>query len=279
LDRNDTMPSVPMDAVLRMMPIRASLRSTTTSGYPTFALMTPPRLRSASVSQAKEYRQHRFQPPPGATELILVRHGESAAAVDGQSFDLVDGHGDPPLSPDGRDQAARVCARLGTERIDAIYVTTLRRTSETAAALAELLGLTPIVEPDLREVYLGEWEGGEFRKRVAEMDPIAVRMITEERWDVIPGGEPATDFTARVRGAVERIAAAHPDQRVAVFAHGGVIGEVFAQAAGSRPWAFNGSDNASISHLVVTPQRWVVRRFNDTSHLETALTTSAEAPT
>jgi probable phosphoglycerate mutase len=233
----------------------------------------------ALVTEPRSYRQHRFQAPPGATELILVRHGESQPAVDGEPFELVDGHGDPALSPEGREQAARVCARLGTERIDAIYVTTLRRTSETASALAELLGLTPIVEPDLREVYLGEWEGGQFRKRIAELDPIAVRMIEEERWDVIPGAEPGPEFSARVRGAVERIAAAHPDQRVAVFAHGGTIGEIFAQAASSRPWAFSAADNASISHLVVTPPRWIVRRFNDTSHLETALTAEAEPPT
>jgi probable phosphoglycerate mutase len=231
------------------------------------------------VTEPRTYRQHRFTAPPGATELILVRHGESQPAVDGQPFELVDGHGDPALSPEGQEQAARVCARLGTERIDAIYVTTLRRTSETAADLAELLGLEPIVEGDLREVHLGEWEGGQFRRRMAEMDPIAVRMVKEERWDVIPGAEPAADFAARVRAAVERIAAAHPDQRVAVFAHGGTIGEILAQATGSRPWAFASADNASISHLVVTPQRWVLRRFNDTSHLESALTTAAEPPT
>lgn len=231
------------------------------------------------MTEPRAYRQPRFQAPPGATELILVRHGESQPAVDGQPFDLVDGHGDPALSPEGEEQAAKVCARLATERIDAIYVTNLRRTHQTAAALAELLGLTPIVEPDLREVYLGEWEGGQFRRRVAELDPIAVRMFEEERWDVIPGAEPGAEFAARVRGAVERIAAAHPDQRVAVFAHGGTIGEIFAQAARSRPWAFSAADNASISHLVVTPQRWVVRRFNDTSHLESALTAAAEPPT
>jgi probable phosphoglycerate mutase len=231
------------------------------------------------VSQPTEYRQPRFQRPPGATELVLVRHGESAPAVPGEPFELVDGHGDPALSPEGRIQAAQVCARLAGEHIDAIYVTTLRRTHETAAALASALGITPAVEPDLREVYLGEWEGGEFRSRVANLDPIAVRMWTEERWDVIPGAEPAADFAARVRGAIERIAAAHPDQRVAVFAHGGVIGEIFAQAAGSRPFAFGGADNASISHLVVTDRGWVVRRFNDTTHLEEELTTEAEPPT
>jgi len=231
------------------------------------------------VTESRSYRQLRFSAPPGSTELILVRHGESQPAVDDEPFELVDGHGDPALSPEGREQAARVCARLATERIDAIYVTNLRRTQETASALAELLGLTPIVERDLREVYLGEWEGGQFRRRVAELDPIAVRMVEEERWDVIPGAEPATVFSARVRAAVERIAAAHPDERVAVFAHGGTIGEILAQAAQSRPWAFSSADNASISHLVVTPQRWNVRRFNDTSHLEAALTTQAEPPT
>ncbi len=231
------------------------------------------------MTAPRTFRQHRFQAPPGATELVLVRHGESQPAIDGQPFDLVDGHGDPALSPEGQEQAARVCARLATERIDAIYVTNLRRTLETAAALADRLRIAPIVEPDLREVYLGEWEGGQFRRRVADRDPIAVRMFEEERWDVIPGAEPGHEFAGRVRRGVERIVAAHPDRRVAVFAHGGTIGEILAQAARSRSWAFSGADNASISHLVVSNQTWSIRRFNDTSHLETALTIAGEPPT
>ena len=41
-----------------------------------------------------------------------------------------------------------------------------------------------------------------------------------------------------------------------------------AEASGSRPFAFLGADNASISHLViVTPQVLLIRRFNDTAHL------------
>jgi probable phosphoglycerate mutase len=104
-------------------------------------------------------------------------------------------------------------------------------------------------------------------------------MITEERWDVIPNAEPADEFAARARRAVERIAAAHPDQRVAVFAHGGIIGQILSMATGSRPFALGGSDNAAISHLVVVDGRWILRRFNDTSHLETELTTEAEPPT
>ena len=121
---------------------------------------------------------------------------------------------------------------------------------------------------DLREVDLGEWEGGVLRQKTAAGDPLLARMFTEQRWDVIPGAEPAERFSARVRGAIERIAAAHADQRVVVFAHGGVIGEALALASGARPFTFVGCDNGSISHLVVGPDRWTVRRVNDTAHLD-----------
>ena len=201
-------------------------------------------------------------------ELLLVRHGESEAYVDGQLFDLVDGQGDPPLSADGQEQARRVGERLAAEHIDAIYVSTLRRTGQTAAPLAAQAGLQARIEPDLREVHLGDWEGGIFRKMVAENHPIMQRVGTEERWDLIPGAEPAADFTARVRGVITRMAASHPGERVAAFTHGGFIGQALAQASGSRPFAFTGAANASISRLVITDQMWIVRGYNETAHLD-----------
>lgn len=208
-----------------------------------------------------------------------MRHGESAPAVEGESFDLVDGHGDPPLHPAGREQAQRVADRLAAEPLEALYVTTLRRTTETAAPLAARLGLTPTVEPDLREVFLGEWEGGLLRQRVSEQHPIALRIVAEERWDVIPGAEPNDRLHARVRRSLAAIAARHPDQLVAVFTHGGVIAALLAMATGSRPFAFTGADNASISHVVVAGDKWVLRRFNDTSHLSPRFSVAARPPT
>ena len=215
--------------------------------------------------------QRRYEVPPGATDLLLIRHGASAPYVDGNAFDLVDGHGDPPLSADGVGQAEFVCARLAAAGVNAIYISTLRRTAETAAPLAARLGLTVHVDADLREVHLGEWEGGIFRKNVADGHPIAVRMLAEERWDVIPGAESSETLASRVRAAVERIAAAHPGQRVAAFTHGGVIGQALALASGSRPFAFLGAENASISRLVISGDRWIVRGFNDTAHLDAVL--------
>lgn len=214
------------------------------------------------------YPQRRFQIPPDGVELVLVRHGQSQAYQDGETFPLVDGHGDPPLSAHGEMQAKLVCARLATEGIDAIYVTTLRRTAQTAAPLARQCRLEMRVEPDLREVYLGEWEGGLYRKMVADGHPIAQRVFAEERWDVIPGGEGLEAFADRVRSGFERVVAAHRGQRVAVFTHGGVIGQAIALASGSRTFAFTSADNASISRIAVFGERWLVRAFNDASHLE-----------
>jgi probable phosphoglycerate mutase len=220
------------------------------------------------MPESSSYPQRKFQLPPEAVEFVLVRHGQSEAYLDGVSFPLIDGHGDPPLSAAGRQQARLVCARLAVAGVDAIYVTTLRRTAETAAPLAEFLGLKMGVEASLREVYLGEWEGGLFRKMVADGHPTALRMMAEERWDVIPGAEGAAEFADRVRSGLGRLAANHPGERVAIFTHGGVIGQALALASGSRPFAFTAAENSSISRIVVFGDRWIVRAFNDTSHLD-----------
>ncbi|WP_394362673.1 histidine phosphatase family protein [Amycolatopsis sp. SB7-3] len=223
----------------------------------------------STPEQEVEYRQHRFSPPPGATEIFLVRHGESAPAKGDNPFELVDGQADPDLAPEGRDHAERVGRRLADERISALYVTTLRRTPQTAAPLAAKLGLTPKVEPDLREIHLGDWENGLFRRYTHEGHPIVEELWREQRWDVIPGAETMESFGGRIKAAIGRLAAANPDRRIAVFTHGGVIGEVFAQASGAtNRFAFLGADNGSISHLVVSGENWMVRRFNDTSHLQ-----------
>jgi probable phosphoglycerate mutase len=231
-----------------------------------------------TVTSTRKFPQSRFSPPPGATEILLVRHGESAPHVEGESFDLVDGHGDPPLAPGGWEQAKLAAQRLidTGERIAAVYVTTLQRTHQTAEPLLEYLEIEPTVIADLREVFLGDWEGGEFRKRVADADPIAQRMYVEQRWDVIPGAEPAHQFENRVRRGIERIATDHPDELVVAVVHGGVIGQIMNIATGSIGFAFTGSDNASISHIVVDGDRWVVRCWNDTSHLSPTFSTAAE---
>jgi probable phosphoglycerate mutase len=213
------------------------------------------------------YRQHRFAAPPGSTTILLVRHGESAPAHPDRPFPTRGGHGDPPLDPFGAKQAELLADRLQHEEIAAIYVTTLRRTHETAAPLANRLGLTPVELADLREVFLGEWEEGELRRRAAMRDPVFEEIWRQERWDVIPGAEPHDDFDARVWRGLQQIVAAHPDQRVVAVAHGGVIGHLLHRVTKSRRFAFSGTDNASISEVVADGDRIILRRYNDVAHL------------
>ena len=215
----------------------------------------------------EEARQRRFAPPPGAADLLLVRHGESQAAVRGTPFAMVEGQGDPALRAEGRAQARAVAERLKAMPVEAIYVTTLRRTHQTAAPLAAHLGLVPRVERDLREVFLGDWEGGEYRFRAARGDPACLRARERHEWGELPGAETTAALHARVRAGLTRIARAHPDRLVAVFAHGGVIGAALALATGAPAFAFHGAENGSISRLVISGDAMIARGFNDVSHL------------
>lgn len=216
-----------------------------------------------------EARQHRFTPPKGAADLLLIRHGETQAAVRGESFPMVEGQGDPALRPEGEAQAVAVGERLKTEPISAIYVTTMQRTHQTAAPLAKHLGVEPRVERDLREVFLGDWDGGEFRFRAADNDPAIRRARERHEWGELPNAETTAQLQTRVRAGLLRIAQAHPDELVAVVVHGGVVSAALAIATGSPAFAFNGADNGSISRLVIRGEQMTMRGFNDVSHLRT----------
>lgn len=233
--------------------------------------------REAALAE-KEYPQRRFERPEGATEILLVRHGESRPAKPDTPFPVIDGHGDPELSVQGRQQAVLVGERLRHLPIDAVYVTKLRRTQETAAPLCKHLGMAFIIESHLHEVFLGDWEGGVFRIKAAENDPVFVRMMQAERWDIIPGAESGDAFRDRIHRGLSNIALNHPGRLVVAVVHGGVIGQIIAHATGARPFAFLGADNASISHIVMHEGIVGVRRFNDASHLQESMPAAAGMP-
>ena len=223
-------------------------------------------MSSQPVPTSQAHRQVRWIAPPGATEILLVRHGATIGIEGTAGFPLKDGHGDPPLSDDGEHQAKLVGTRLAQEHVDAIYMTSLVRTHQTAAPIEAALGLTATIEPDLREVFLGEWEGGEFRRRAAEGDPRFIAAMTEHEWGHIPGAETTQQLTDRCVGAINRIQRMHTGKRIITVVHGGVISAILGHAVSSRS-VFLGADNCSISHLVIDGPKWIVRCFNDTAHL------------
>ncbi len=225
--------------------------------------MTDPTPAEASTTS---FPQTLYQPEEGACQILLVRHGQSAPYVSGQPFDLIDGHGDPHLTDQGHYQAQLVAQRLATEPIGAIYASSLTRTQQTARPLATNLGLEVMIERDIREVFLGEGEGGLLREMMANGHPAALAARAKQEWGEIPGAETNADLQARTTAAVERIASRHAGEMVAAFCHGGVIGAVLGTLAGVNPFTFNGSRHTAISHLVRNPTGWVIRSFNDGGH-------------
>lgn len=219
----------------------------------------------------RTYPQRPFQLPEDATEILLVRHGASEPHVAGEPFPVIEGgHANPPLAPEGFEQAALVGTRLAAEELHTLFVTPQRRTSETAQPLIDATGMQPTVIRELREVHLGEWEGGEMRVRVANGDPLLARLYAEQRWDVIPGAESMEAIEERLRSGIGQIIdATGPGRRAAAVLHGGVIAELCYQALGGGPrLAFVLVENTSVSSLIVHGNgRWQLRSFNDTTHL------------
>lgn len=144
--------------------------------------------------------------------LLVVRHGQSEWNAVGRW----QGRADPPLTTEGRRQAAAAARALGT--FDGVVSSPLQRAAETAAILAEYLGIGPVLtDPDLMERDAGEWQG-------------LTRGQIELEWPGYleagkrpPAYEPNESMVSRVVGALSRIAERADGGEVLVVAHGGVV--------------------------------------------------------
>lgn len=226
-------------------------------------------VKSSAFKHRAGTPQERYRMPPGAKELILVRHGSTDLANAGRlSLGGLE-VSNPLLLPAGREQAKAVARRLGNLNLSAIFITPLHRTGETAMPLVELTGLEPIVIEELREVYMGDWEH-DYHIKAAEGGDIVARMFAEETFDVVPNAEKMAAVSARVKIGIEKIVTlTRPDTSAVVVSHGGTIAEICRQATHSRPFAFFGPENTSISRLVIhSDGHWSLRSFNDVSHLD-----------
>ena len=147
-----------------------------------------------------------------ATELLVVRHGQSEWNAIGRW----QGHADPSLSELGRRQAAVAAGSIGA--VDGIISSDLLRAAETAAIIAQQLGVGPVmVDQRLRERDVGEWSG---------LTDVEIRkgwpgwLESGRRPD---GFEDVDSVLARVLEAFDAIHEASPGGSLLVVTHGGVI--------------------------------------------------------
>lgn len=170
----------------------------------------------SSVGLTIPYLREVPEPP---RRLLLLRHGESTWNADGRW----QGQADPPLSPLGEEQAREAARRLSPGQFSRVVSSNLGRALRTAEILAEALALPVEVDPDLREIDVGEWQGL-TRAEINERAPGALADWSEGRSESTPGGESRIHLTDRARAALVRAAAASsPGDRVLVVSHGALI--------------------------------------------------------
>jgi alpha-ribazole phosphatase len=156
--------------------------------------------------------------------LDLLRHGET---TQGGGFR---GSLDDALTEHGWAQMRRAIAAAGPW--DALVSSPLQRCAAFALELAEQRQLPLLLEPDLRELHFGAWEGLSAAE-IMQLDAEALgRFWADPYAHCAPAGEAMADFESRVLTAVERLHRRYTGQRLLLVTHGGVMRLLLARARG-----------------------------------------------
>lgn len=167
--------------------------------------------------------------PPTGTRVLFVRHGQTPTTgktLPGRAPGL-------HLSDTGHLQARTVAERLGViDRIDALYASPLERTRETAAPIAEALGLRTQIERGLIECDFGDWTGNELAKLVKLPE-----WSTVQRAPSIfrfPSGESFIEMQTRMVSTVEKLCQRHRGGTIVCVSHADPIKALVAHALGTH---------------------------------------------
>jgi probable phosphoglycerate mutase len=157
--------------------------------------------------------------PVGETAFLLIRHAQSELNLRGRWQGLTDA----PLSAEGLAQARALAQALAGARLEALVSSPLERALATARAVAAPHGLALELEPDLRELDLGEW-GGMTRAEIGLRWPAELACFDAGDADARPpGGETRRELGLRVGRAAAQLARRHAGRRIALVTHLGVI--------------------------------------------------------
>jgi 2,3-bisphosphoglycerate-dependent phosphoglycerate mutase len=202
-----------------------------------------------------------------ATELILIRHG-NAVRVNGSYLHAT-------LTTLGKQQAAQTGQHLREKHqpLDGFYTSPLRRATETAAVIGCEIDETPQVQSDMREMEMLEVPALALLEVLSIFDPV------EDYLDANAGRPIRWPIEGRVSRVLTQVVAMHPNQRVAVVAHCGVISSALAWFFTERRlhWWMTIVDNCSLTRLQVDGARAELLAVNEIQHL-TPVATTAQSP-
>ncbi len=199
------------------------------------------------------------------SELLLLRHGETLWNAEGR----IQGHRDSPLSAEGVAQAEALARRLALEQPDALYSSDLGRARQTMDPIARATGLTPRIDPALRERCYGAFEGMTWPEIEREFPLEYAAHLGGDPGQKPVGGESMQEFRDRAVGALTRIAEASGDDKVVVVAHGGVLGMLYRHVMDIplRAPRHSAMPNASLNRFAYRSGIWRLVAWGDLSHI------------
>lgn len=198
-------------------------------------------------------------------ELVFVRHALPVRVVG------IDGGApaDPGLADRGIEQAARLVSALAAEPVAALYASPAARAVQTAAPLADKLGLELTTEPGIAEFDANDPSYIPVEELHAANDPRWQALV---RGDLMTSGVDPVAFRNRVVAAVEGIVSKHPGERVVLFSHSGTINAYCGHVLGQQRALWFAPDYASICRIgAARDGRRGVISLNETAYVRDLL--------
>ena len=199
------------------------------------------------------------------TEIILIRHGET----EWNSQKRMQGHSNSDLSEVGREQIQALGELMKNVSFDHIYSSDSLRARQTAEAITQYSGHTLQFDQRIREKNLGVFEGLTSTE-AKERHPEIYRLFkTAGANYVIDEGESTQQLLERALEFIEEIRLRHPQERVVMVTHGGVVRVLMKHALGlsiDAPTRFI-IKNTGIFGLIWN-ENWLVTQMGGVSHLE-----------
>ncbi len=248
-------------------------------------------MKDGDFEPGAQARREARQREEAAAHVILLRHGEPDWYPAGRDVAVEDA----ALTTRGWAQARAAAEALARERVDAIYVSPLRRAQETAAPLAAAVGIAPVTVPALAEIGV-EGVVGLSQSDVDDYFLAGLRRPLSEHWEGWPGSESFRAFHARVCGGLDDVLGRHGIGRkqehgftvwdqpsrpitIVMVAHGGTNAVLLTQLLDVPPvpweWIRFESELAAYSIVQARPIGlsgciWALVNFGEIDHLRAA---------
>lgn len=199
------------------------------------------------------------------TKLILIRHGRTLWNSSGK----FQGQSDIELSQEGISQAEKLAENFPVTHIDRVYSSNLKRAYITGEIIAKKFNVPIIKDKRLCEVSFGSWEGLTYDE-IHEKWPNEIEtMFSTPDVLTMPEGESFAQVQKRGVEALLDIVNKHPDETIAITAHGGILRTLLAYAL-HMPlryiWTLR-QDNTAVNIVTFYGDKINVELLNSTAHL------------